>query len=150
MSDEGPGMGEEPVMDTRFWTVCDDVDELLSTVDIDGTDDIETLLMFLLQRPVSVVWTWNDDVEVDQLEITVWSEDRSFVYVQTFPLSAAQLVRSCAELAADVGPSTAGDDVAAVEAPCISALSDEELTTALQQALGKSRIYKKMYPDEEP
>ena len=33
--------------------------------------------------------------------------------------------------------------------PDVLALSDEELTTALQQNLGKVRVFKMMYPDEE-
>jgi hypothetical protein len=38
------------VPDPRFTTNVDDLDELLSVVDVDNIDDVETLLMYLLER----------------------------------------------------------------------------------------------------
>ena len=135
--------------DTRFWTVCDDLDEFIATVDIDEIGDLETLLMFLLQRPVSVDYAWTENGDVADLEITITANDQQVVSSQDFPMSVVQLVRSCAETVATLGPYV--PDVAATgdESPDVLSLRDEELTTALQQALGKVRMFKLMYPDEE-
>jgi hypothetical protein len=135
--------------DTRFWTVCEELDELITTVDIDGIGDVETLLMFLLQRPVGVDCAWTEDGDVVGLEITITGTDQQVVFSQEFPMSAVQLVRSCAEIVADLGPYVADAAEPAEESPDVLALSDEELTTSLQQALGKVRVFKVMYPDEE-
>lgn len=143
-------MEEARMMDARFWTVCEDVDELISTVDIDGVEDIETLLMILFGRPIGVACSWNDHAECANVEITIAADTEQFVSVQAFPLSVVQLVRSCAELDAAAGPHAAGADSPAGDSPEILSLSDEALTTSLQQALGKVRVYNMMYPDEEP
>ena len=136
------------MMDTRFWTVCDELDELITTVDVDGIGDIETLLMFLFARPVGVDYAWNEDVEFADLEITIPGNDQQVVSIQEFPMSLVQLVRSCAGTVADYGPYV-DDAGAAEESPDVLTLSDEELTTVLQQALGQVRLFKLMYPDEE-
>ena len=132
--------------DTRFWTVCDELDELITTVDIDGIGDVETLLMFLLQRPVGVDCAWTEDGDVVGLEITITGNDQQVVSTPKFPLSVVQLVRSCAETVATLGPYDAD---APAEATDLLTLNDEQLTTAMQQALGKVRVFKMMYPDDE-
>jgi hypothetical protein len=136
------------MMDTRFWTVCDELDELITTVDIDGIGDIETLLMFLFARPVGVDYAWNEDAEFADLEITIPGNDQQVVSIQEFPLSLGQLVRSCAGTVADSGPYVDEAGAPAEESPDVLTLSDEELTTVLQQALGQVRLFKLMYPDE--
>jgi hypothetical protein len=40
--------------DTRFTTEFEDLGELLAGVDIDGIDDVETLLMILIARPLGL------------------------------------------------------------------------------------------------
>ena len=132
--------------DTRFWTVCDEVDELITTVDIDGIGDVETLLMFLFQRPVGVDYAWTEDGDVADLEITITGSDQQVVSTHEFPTSVAQLVRSCAETVAILGPYEADNPA---ESTDLLTLNDEQLTAAMQQALGKVRVFKMMYPDEE-
>ncbi len=132
--------------DTRFWTVCDELDELISTLNIDGIGDLETLLMFLFSRPVGVDDAWNEDGEFADLEITITGNDQQVVSTQKFPMSVVQLVRSCAETVATLGPYDADTPA---ESPDLCTLNDEQLTTAMQQALGKVRVFKMMYPDEE-
>jgi len=110
---------------------------------------LETLLMFLFSRPVGVEYAWNEDVEFAELEITIAGNNQQVVSIQKFPMSAVQLVRSCAEVVAALGPYVADAAAPAGESPDVLALSDEELTTALLQNLGKVRVFKMMYPDEE-
>ena len=105
--------------------------------------------MFLFSRPVGVDYAWNEDVEFAELEITIAGNNQQVVSIQKFPMSAVQLVRSCAETVAALGPYVADAAAPAEESPDVLALSDEELTTALQQNLGKVRVFKMMYPDEE-
>jgi len=132
--------------DTRFWTMCDELGELITTVDIDGIGDVETLLMFLFQSPVGVDYAWTEDGDFADLEITITGNDQQVVSTQKFPMSVVQLVRPCAETVATLGPYDA--DTPAVS-PDLLTLNDEQLTTAMQQALGKVRVFKVMYPDEE-
>ena len=132
--------------DTRFWTVCDELDELIATVDIDGIGDVETMLMFLFQRPVGVDYAWTENGDVADLEITMTGNDQQVVSTQKFPISVVHLVRFCAETVATLGPY---DVDTPAESPDLLTLNDEQLTTAMQQALGKVRMFKMMYPDEE-
>jgi hypothetical protein len=55
-------------------------------------------------------------------------------------LSIIELTRSCAETVDELGPYTR-DGFAAEETPDVSAMSDGALITALQQALGKVRLF---------
>ena len=140
--------------DTRFWTVCANVDELMDTVDVDEIGDIETLLMFFFARPVSVDHVWDEDVEVADLEfgaieVTIPGKVQQVVSLQRFPMDVVQLVRWCAETVASLGPPVGEDTAPVGESPDVLTLSDDDLTTALQEALGKVRLFKMMYPDEE-
>ncbi len=132
--------------DTRFWTVCDELDELIATVDIDGIGDIETLLMVLFHRPVGVDCAWTEEGDVADLEVRITGNDQQVLSTQKFPLSMVQLVRSCADTVDALGPYDA--DIPA-ESPDLVALNDEQLTTAMQRALGEVRLFKLMFPDEE-
>jgi hypothetical protein len=134
--------------DTRFSTVYDELDQLIDTVDIDGVGDIETLLMFLFARPVGVNHAW-DDAGAADLEVTLAGNDQSVRTVHEFPMSVLEFVRSCAETVADLGPYVDDAGVPAEEAPDVRAMSDDDLTTALQRTLGKVRVYNLMYPDDE-
>jgi len=59
------------VPDPRFTTNVDDLDELLSVVSVDNIDDVETLLMYLLERPLTVRESSNDDEQEPAIEVIV-------------------------------------------------------------------------------
>ena len=126
--------------DTRFETVFEDTDDLLGGVDVDEIGDVETLLMFLFARPVVVEEVWDDEGVTPSLEVIVQGNDEAIGSVCAFPLSIIELTRSCSETVDELGPYTR-DGVAAEETLDISAMSDGELITALQQALGKVRLF---------
>ena len=125
--------------DIRFETVFEDIDDLLGGVDVDEIGDVETLLMFLFARPVVVDEVWDDEGVTPSLEVIIQGDDEAIGSVCAFPLSIIELTRSCAETVDELGPYTR-DGVAAKETPDVSAMSDGELITALQQALGKVRL----------
>jgi len=135
--------------DTRFATVCNELDELIDTVDLDGIGDIETLLIALFARPVGVDYAWADGVALPDLEVTITDNNRGITSIEEFPMSVVQLVRSCADMVADLGPYVVDADTPGEESADVLTLSDDELTTALQQALGEIRLFKLMYPNEE-
>ena len=126
--------------DTRFETVFEDTDDLLGGVDVDEIGDVETLLMFLFARPVVVEEVWDDEGVAPSLEVIMQGNDEAIGSVCAFPLSIIDLTRACAETVDELGPYTR-DGVAAEETPDVSAMSDGELITALQQALGKVRVF---------
>ena len=128
--------------DSRFTNVADGIDDLLNLLDIDALDDIETLLMFLFYRPVGVDEAW-DDEGVVSLEVIVHGNDGSIGSVYDFPLSVMTLARSCAETVADLGP-VSHDGATSAEPQDVLEMTDEELISALQQALGKLRIFSLM------
>ena len=125
--------------DTRFTTVVDDTEELLSVVDIDGIGDVETLLMFLFARPVGVEEVWNEDRDETSLEVVVQGNDEAIGSTFDFPLSIVDLVRSCAQTVDDCEAYGADDS-----APNVRALAVDELITVLQGALGKVRLFNMM------
>lgn len=132
--------------DTRFTTVFDDLDELLRVVDIDVVGDIETLLMLLLSRPVGVCVVSNDAGAASSIEVIVQGNDESMGSTYEFPMSVMELARSCADSVDELGPYTR-DEFTPGESPDIAAMSDDELITALQQALGKVRLFNMMDAD---
>lgn len=125
--------------DTRFETAFEDPDDLLSGVDVDEIGDVETLLMVLFARPV-VVDEVSDGGGIPSLEVIIHGNDGAIGSVYAFPLSIIELTRSCAETVDELGAYTR-DGVAAEETLDVSAMSDGELITALQQALGKVRLF---------
>jgi hypothetical protein len=126
--------------DTRFETIFADADDLLGGVDLDEIGDVETLLMLLFARPVVLNEVWVDEGVTPSLEFIVQGNDEAIGSVYAFPLSVIELARSCAETVDELGPHTR-EGVAAEETLDVSAMSDGELITALQQALGKVRIF---------
>ena len=126
--------------DIRFETVFEDTDDLLGGVDVDEIGDVETLLMFLFARPVVVEEVWDDEGVAPSLEVIMQGNDEAIGSVCAFPLSIIELARSCAETVDELGPYTR-DGFAAEETPDVSAMSDGALITALQQALGKVRLF---------
>ena len=133
--------------DTRFETDFEDTNHLLGLVDLDAVDDIETLLMFLFARPVVVDELWDDEGVTPSLEVIIHGNDEAIGSVYGFPLSIIELTRSCAETVVELGPYTR-DSVATDEATDVSSMSDGDLITALQQALGKVRIFNMMEEDD--
>ena len=126
--------------DSRFTNVADGIDDLLNLLEIDALDDIETLLMFLFDRPVVVGEAW-DDEGVVSLEVIVPGNDVSIGSVYDFPLSVMTLARSCAETVAELGPVGHDGASTSAEPQDVLAMTDEELISALQLALGNVRIF---------
>lgn len=135
----GPLWKNRGMTDTRFETVFEDTDDLLSGVDVDEIGDVETLLMILFARPVEV-----NEVSYEggtpSLEAIIHGNDGAIGSVYAFPLSIIELTRSCAETVDELGPYTP-DGVDAEKTLDVPAMSDGELITALQQALGKVRLF---------
>lgn len=134
--------------DARFTTDFDDLHDLLSLVDVDEVGDIETLLMFLFARPIVVEEVWDDDGVPTSLDVIVQGNDESIGSVYDFPMSVMELVRSCAEAAAELGPYAWNDPTPSEETQDVVAMGDAELITALQQALGAVRLFNLMDSDE--
>lgn len=124
------------MIDTRFTTVFGDVDELLAMVDVD-VDDLETQLIFLLERPIAVEAVIAPDGE-DAFEVIVCSNEGDITACLAFPMSMLDLARACAEVAAELGPYLA--DGRPTNAVDVQALDDDGLIEALRLALGKVRI----------
>lgn len=125
--------------DSRFTSVFKDMTDLLNGMDIDDIGDLETLLMFLLARPITVAM-YEEEESVDSIQITVWGDTIGYGSINEFPTTVVELALDGARLAVDVGPydcstSTvqAGSDVLA--------MTEDELVTALQRALGMVRIF---------
>lgn len=134
--------------DTRFSTLVDDAEALLDVIDVDDVGDIETLLMFLFARPVRVDEVWDDQADATALEVVMTSNDEAIGTAYEFPLSMLGLARACAETADEIGVYTQDGFAPETAAPAVSAMSDTELVTALQQALGQVRFFNMMGPDE--
>ncbi|KRF37385.1 hypothetical protein [Nocardioides sp. Soil805] len=126
--------------DSRFTTVCDDLEELLEVVDIDDVDDLDTLIMVLLGRPVVVAESWDHDQEIDALDVRVLGGELTAGVLAPFPLSVVELARSSAELARDIGP-YAPPRVPPLQGNDVLSLSDDELSEDLQRALGQVRLF---------
>lgn len=125
--------------DTRFTTLVDNVDQLLSVVDIDDIGDVETLLMFLLARPVGVEVVWDQDRHNAALEVVIHENDEAIGSTFDFPLNVIGLARACAHTADDLGPYRV-DASAVNDASDVAMRDDEQLVAALQSALGKVRL----------
>jgi hypothetical protein len=146
--DDGREVEDRSVMDSRFTTVADGIDDMLNLVEIDELGDIETLMMFLFDRPVGLDQVWDDEGVSVALDVSVPGDDESIGSVYEFPFSVMALVRSCADTVADLGPYTHDGASASSEAQDVLSMSDAELITALQQGLGKVRIFNLMDADE--
>lgn len=129
-------------------TTVGDLEDLLLAVDVDEMEDIETLLMFLFARPIQVGEAWDDDGIATSIDVIVRGNEESIGFTHDFPLSVMELARSCAQTVGELGPYTADDFDAEEEATDVSAMSDAELITALQQALGKTRLFNMIEVDD--
>lgn len=126
--------------DTRFTTLCDDLEELLEVVDVDGAEDLDTLVMALLDRPVSVTEGWDDEQDLPALDIRVHGGELSLGVLEPFPLSVLELARSSAQLAREVGPYTPAGEPP-IHGNDVLLLNDDELIDALTRALGQVRLF---------
>lgn len=126
--------------DSRFTTVCADLEELLGVVDIDDVDDLDTLVMILLDRPVSVSEGWDDEQGGAALDVRVHGGELSLGVLEHFPMSVLELARSAGELARDVGP-YAPPGEPPIQGNEVLSLSDDELIEVLQRALGLMRVF---------
>ncbi|KRA37911.1 MULTISPECIES: hypothetical protein [unclassified Nocardioides] len=123
------------------------MDDLLGVVDVDELGDIETFLMFLLERPVRVESAWDDEGIESALDVHVRGDEWSMSSAYDFPLSLIELARSCAETAVELGPFT-GSGASPSTEPCdLVAMSDADLIAEMQGALGKVRIFNLMEDD---
>jgi hypothetical protein len=119
--------------DNRFTMVAGDLDGLLGVMDLDDVADIETLLIILFNRPISVQpLDWVDDDE-GSLEVTVWAGDTGHVAGRAFPMTGVDLVRACASVIDELGPA---DGQAS-----LLAMGDDDLVVALHRALGNVRLF---------
>ena len=128
------------VTDTRFTTVFDAADDLLRVVDIDEIGDVETLLMYLFDRPIGINEVWNGETRAASLEVVLPDGAEAIGSVYDFPMSIIELTRACAQMVDDLGPNSR-DVLTREKSGDGSALGDAELITALQQALGKVRLF---------
>ena len=133
--------------DTRFATVVDGVDDLLSVVDVDEVDDIGTLLMILFDRPVGVAETRDDDADATVLDVLLHGNAEQIGSVHEFPMSILNLARACAQTADELGP-FGENNTAPAETPSVLGMSDAELITSLQQALGRVRLFNMLVSDD--
>lgn len=126
--------------DTRFTTVCEDLEELLEVVDLDDVDDLDTLVMILLDRPVSVSEGWDEDQDVPALDVRVPGGELTAGVLEPFPMSVVELARSGGELARDIGPYVPAGEPP-IEGNDVLSLSDDEMIVALKRALGQVRLF---------
>lgn len=122
--------------DTRFDTVVENTQGLLSCLEFDGLGDVETLMMCLYSRPVNVREEWDDDGMTASLEITLHGDDTTLESSFEYPLRIDEVVRSCAADAERLGPYELAEP-----APRLLAVSDDELTQVFQEALGQVRLF---------
>lgn len=123
--------------DIRFTTEFAGLDDLAVGLDIDGIDDLETLLMILFDRPIGLEHRVED--EVASLEVIVHGNEFAIGSLLDFPVSVVETARSAASTADELGPYYRGN-ITGGEPPDVLAMSDDELITGLQQALGKVRL----------
>lgn len=133
--------------DSRFTSTADDLESLLQLVDVDDVDDLETLLMFLFARPMAVGEAWDEESLGPAIHVVVRGDEASIESSFEFPLSVLPLARQCADLVAEVGPLTTTGLGDLDEAPDVSAMSELDLISDLQQALGQTRLFNMLGAD---
>ena len=121
--------------DTRFTTAVDDTKALLTLVDLDEIGDLESLLMLLLARPVSVEELRDEGHDEITLEVFLYGKGEANSGFVDFPMSLVDLVRSCAEIGDDLIPYGEASSL-----PDVRTLAADELLTVAQRALGKVRL----------
>lgn len=131
--------------DSRFWNEVGSTAELLDGIDLDDMGDLETLLMIVLDRPITVREVASEAGAPSALEVIVHGDPYSTGTVHEFPVSVTELVRAAAETAREMGPYA--PDSGEPDSTTLAEIGDLELTGALQRALGQVRIHNLMYDD---
>jgi hypothetical protein len=119
---------------------------LLDGIQLDDVGDLETLLMILLDRPITVREVASEAGAPNALEVIVHGDPYSTGTVHEFPVSVTDLVRASAETAREMGSNA--PDSGEPESTTLADMDDLELTGALQRALGRVRVYNLMYDDD--
>ena len=132
------------MFDSRFTTVADDVDALLGALDVDDVSDIETLLVVLFSRPISVEEVADGSDDDGSVEVVVWFDDMGYGSRYAFPTSMVELAVACASTIAGLD-STVGAGASAGDGEVdLLTMDDAELISTLQRGLGMVRIYNLM------
>jgi len=117
--------------DARLTMVAGDLDDPVGAIDLDDVSDIESLLIILFSRPISVEERQWVDEDGGSREVT-----------------AVDLVRVCASVVAEFG-SSGGDCVDPSDGQNRTlAMGDSDLLITLQSALGKVRLFNILHADE--
>ncbi len=134
--------------DTRFSTACDTLKQMLDLLGLDDVDDLETFLMFLVQRPVTLTHDAGDDgpahIEVGYFGKRRRRLSRTF----EFPMSLEELARDSfdEDAGTHLGPykTHSSQDYAAQDLPRMTA---DQLLAVLRDALGMTQMYKLHYDE---
>ena len=132
--------------DRRFSTTTRDVADLLGTLDVDQVGDIETLLILLFDWNISVEVANDDEGEV-VVDVTVWADDIGIGCMHPFPLSLLEIVAACAETISDFVTGLASDVTSSDRARAVQEMGEDERVAALQDALGKVRVFNLLESD---
>lgn len=130
--------------DTRFTTEADDIDHLCQVLDIDGIDELETLLTMLFARPVTVDRLEDEGGVEIGVEVILSGNDASIGTEFGFPLSVIEIARSGVETNNELGPYSEFDHGPATLGAGPGDIDDIQLIGALQRALGQVRIFNLM------
>lgn len=133
------------ILDSRFETEAEDVEHLLSVLDIDELEELATLLMVVLERPVVVEEVCDSAAETACLEIILAGTEHSIGTTHAFPFNIVQLVLNSIETATELGPYDAAPSQEAAHE--LSALDRPALIGVLQRALGLVRLLSR--PDQD-
>lgn len=125
--------------DSRFTTVFTDAAHLIDGMDIDDIGDLETMLMFLLTRPVTVTLD-EEDGDAGSVQVTVWGETVGYGSITEFPTTVVELALDGARLAVEGGPYDGRASTVQAGADVLR-MSDDDLITALRRALGMVRVF---------
>lgn len=121
-------------------------DDLLRVVDIDEIGDVETLLMFLFDRPIGIDELGKAKLSRPRWRVVLPGSGEAIGSVYDFPLSIIEPTRACVHMVDDLGPNSR-DGFTPEESADVSAMGNAEDITALQQALGKVRFFNMMDAD---
>lgn len=130
---------EPAAIDARFESVGETIEDLLNIVDVDDVGDIESLMMFLFGRPVSVHEAWDDSGVDLGLEFVMRGDDGELRGIRKFPMSMLDLAGACGQASAEIGPDPQnGPDLE--DSGSFNELPVPEAISALQRTLGGVRL----------
>lgn len=134
--------------DTRFSTACDTLEQMLDLLGLDDADDLETFLMNLVRRPVTLTDD-SDDGGPAQIEVGYFGKGkRRLSRTFEFPMSLEELARNSfdEDAATYLGPyeTSSSRDYAAQDLPRMTA---DQLLAVLRDALGITQMYMLHYDE---